>query len=180
MQSRDWAVLLALPAAAYVTTVHAEDYLTAAEAQKLLFPSADSFQNVAVTLTDAQLHEIKSLSGHRQRNPAPQVTRVEKGGQLLGWFIVDDVVGKHEFITYGTAISPDGHVLGLEIMSYRESHGGEVRDADWRHHFAGKTLADPFRLDVDLPNITGATLSCRNLLDGVKRLLALYELVLKR
>ena len=76
------------------------------------------------------------------------------------------------------AISPDGQVLGVEIMSYRETHGGQVRDAAWRKHFAGKTLADPFKLDEDVPNISGATLSCRNVMDGVKRLLAMHKLYL--
>ena len=35
------------------------------------------------------------------------------------------------------------------------------------------------KLDEDIQNISGATLSCRHLTDGVKRLLALYDLVLK-
>ena len=94
------------------------------------------------------------------------------------WFIVDDVIGKHEFITYATAIAPDGKVLGLEVMSYRETHGGQIRDAGWRQHFVGKTLASPFKLDEDVPNISGATLSSRNVLDGVKRLLVIHKLFL--
>ncbi|MCB1687912.1 MAG: FMN-binding protein [Halioglobus sp.] len=31
----------------------------------------------------------------------------------------------------------------------------------------------------DIPNISGATLSCRNVVDGVRRLLVLHDLVLK-
>ncbi|HEY4639240.1 MAG TPA: FMN-binding protein [Candidatus Udaeobacter sp.] len=31
-----------------------------------------------------------------------------------------------------------------------------------------------------MKNISGATLSCRHITDGVKRLLALHEIVLKR
>jgi len=44
--------------------------------------------------------------------------------------------------------------------------------------FNRKTLADPFKLDNDIPYISGATLSCRNVTDGVKRLLALQETAL--
>jgi Na+-transporting NADH:ubiquinone oxidoreductase subunit NqrC len=65
-------------------------------------------------------------------------------------------------------------------LSYRETYGYQVRNAEWRRLFAGKTLADPFKLDQDIPNISGATLSCRNVTNGVKRLLALQELVLGR
>ena len=51
-------------------------------------------------------------------------------------------------------------------------------DADWRALFKGKTLSDQFRLNRDIPNISGATLSCRNVTDGVKRLLALQKVAL--
>ena len=129
-------------------------------------------------LSDAERDRIKSLSGMRQRWKTQQAWRAERGGELLGWMIVDDVVGKHEYITYAAAISPEGSVLGIEILSYRETHGDEVRQASWRDNFVGKTLDDPFKLDVDVPNISGATLSCRNVVDGVKRLLALHRVAL--
>ena len=35
------------------------------------------------------------------------------------------------------------------------------------------------KLDADIKNISGATISCRHVTDGVKRLLALHDLVLK-
>lgn len=63
-------------------------------------------------------------------------------------------------------------------MSYRETKGDQIREASWRKNLAGKTLADPFKLDEDIPNISGATLSCRNVMDGVKRILALQKVVL--
>ena len=74
---------------------------------------------------------------------------------------------------------PAGSVLGVEIISYRETHGGQIRDASWRAEFTGKTLADALRLGKDIPNISGATLSCRNVLDGVKRLLVIHDMVLR-
>jgi Na+-transporting NADH:ubiquinone oxidoreductase subunit NqrC len=74
----------------------------------------------------------------------------------------------------------EGRIAGIEILEYRESHGGEVRDPRWRAQFAGKTARDPLALDRDIRNISGATLSCRHLADGVKRILALYETELRQ
>jgi Na+-translocating ferredoxin:NAD+ oxidoreductase RnfG subunit len=175
-RTRDWSVFL-LPMVV-AASAHATDYFTVQQAQTLLLPGAASFVEQPLKLTDEQKDRIKSLSGLRQRWDVQKVWRAEKGGQLVGWFLVDEVIGKHEFITYATAISPEGKVLGVEIMSYRETHGGQVREASWRKHLAGKTLADRFKLDDDVPNITGATLSCRNVMDGVKRLLAIHKLYL--
>lgn len=169
---------IGLPLAVLSAPAYAVDYLSVEEAQNVLFTDADNFIDDTRQLTEEQIDRIEDISDERQRWEKQQVWRAEKGGQLVGWMVVDDVVGKHEFITYATAISPDGEVLGIEIMSYRETHGDEVRDAAWRHHFQGKTLQDKFKLGDDVPNISGATLSCRNLTDGVKRLLAFHQVIL--
>ena len=170
--------LWVLPLAMVVAPAYAVDYLGVREAQQAIFGNAATFSEYTVSLDKDEKKQIRKLAGTRQRQDKQPVWQVFEAGKALGWFIVDDVIGKHEYITYAVGIGNDGKVLGLEIMSYRESHGEQVREQTWRDNFIGKTLADPFRLDVDVPNISGATLSCRNLLDGVKRLLVLQKLVL--
>ncbi len=177
MKTHNWAAFL-LPIPALVSSVYAADYLNIPQAQTLFFPGAKSFVEKPLKFSNEAREQIRSASGMRQRWDEQKVWRAESDGKLQGWFLVDEVIGKHEFITYAVAISPDGHVLGIEILSYRETHGGQIRDAAWRKRFVGKTLADPFKLDEDIPNISGATLSCRNVLDGVKRLLAIHKLFL--
>ncbi|WP_338114973.1 FMN-binding protein [Novosphingobium olei] len=179
MSHRKWPVLAALPVLAVVAApAWAADYLTVEQAQRALIPQAQAFTAVPLTLTQAQMVRIRQISGTPQRTAQPKVWRAQRGTATLGWIIVDEVIGKHEYITYATGISPDGHVLGVEILSYRESKGGQVRDPRWRDKFRGKTLADPFRLNQDIPNISGATLSSRNVTDGVKRLLAIHAVAL--
>ena len=171
--------LLVLPAALVAAApLYATEYLTVEQAQHALFPDADGFVDAAVELDDAQRKAIQKQSGVRQRTKKQPVWRVEQQGARVGWFIVDEVIGKHEFITYAVGLSDQGKVTGIEILAYRETHGYQVREAKWRQVFVGKTLADPFKLDKDIPNISGATLSCRNVTDGVKRLLVLQSLVL--
>ena len=57
--------------------------------------------------------------------------------------------------------------------------GYEVRNPEWRKQFVGKTAADPLRLNADIRNISGATLSSRHVTDGVKRVLATYAVALR-
>ncbi len=167
-----------IPTAALISPAHAIDYLTTAQAQTLLFPAAKTFVDRSLTFSTQQRDHIKDLAGVSPRTAEQSVWRAERDGQALGWFIVDEVIGKHEFITYATALSPDGKVLGVEVLSYRESHGGQIRNAAWRQRFTGKTVADLPVLDDDIPNISGATLSCHHLIDGVKRLLVVHKLFL--
>jgi Na+-translocating ferredoxin:NAD+ oxidoreductase subunit G len=177
MARDDLKFLALLTPIAIVAPAYAADYLTESEAQKILFPEAVEFTKKNIKLTDDQLSKIKDLAGVRQRNESPSIAIAKGKDKELGTFFVDEVIGKHEFITYAVAADPEGKVLGIEIMSYRETHGGQVRQESWRKNFKGKTLADPFKLDKDVPNITGATLSCRNVLDGVKRLLVMQQVL---
>lgn len=174
---RDWSILL-LPVAALTAPAQGAGFMSVAQTQALLFPGAKIFVEQNLKLSDEQRERIKALSGVRQRSSEQKIWRAERDGILLGWFVVDEVIGKHEFITYAVGIGGDGKVQGIEILDYRETHGGQVREAAWRKNFVGKSLLDAFKLDEDVPNISGATLSCRNLLDGVKRLLVMHKLFL--
>lgn len=178
MKARDWSVFLLPLAAVVAPAAYATDYLTVAQAQTALFPGAKRFVDVSLKLSEEQRDRVKSLAGVRQRWDEQKVWRVERDDGMMGWLLIDQVIGKHEFITYATAISPDGRVLGVEILTYLETHGGQVRELSWRKNFLGKTVSDQFKLDEDVPNISGATLSCRNVLDGVKRMLVLHKLFL--
>jgi Na+-transporting NADH:ubiquinone oxidoreductase subunit NqrC len=164
----------ALPLTALVAPAFAVNYLSVEQAQQEIFPG-QSFTAVPVMLTSAQRKAIEQRSRVRVRNEQQRVWRVSGGG----WFIVDEVIGKHEYITYALGLNADGAVRGIEIMDYRESYGGEIRNPQWRAQFVGKTTAAPLALDKDIKNISGATLSSRHIADGVRRLLAFYNVVLR-
>lgn len=165
-----WLAPAALLAA---SPVSGTTYLTVEQAQDLLFPGAQMTAH-PVTLTPEQAKAIEKASKTRVRERAIKVWSASTGG----WFYLDQVIGKHELITYGLAVAPDGTVRGLEILDYRETYGGEVRNPQWRAQFVGKKAGSPLQLDVDIVNISGATLSSRNITVGVRRLLATHALVL--
>jgi hypothetical protein len=166
--------ILASAATATCAPAHATVYLSLEQAQQTIFPGG-VFAAADVKLSEDQRRAIERRSGVNVRVPEQRIWRVASGG----WFILDEVVGKHEFITYAVGLNADGSVKQIEIMEYRETYGYEIRDPRWRAQFVGKTASDPLRPERDILNISGATLSCRHIADGVKRLLALYELVLK-
>jgi Na+-translocating ferredoxin:NAD+ oxidoreductase subunit G len=175
---KTWSSAVFLPLAAAVSPAYAVDFMSETAAQGLLFPKADDFTERSFLLTETLKDQIKDIAGVTPRYDQQHVWQAKVEDKALGWFFVDNVIGKHEFITYAVAIDMQGKVLGVEILSYRETHGGQVRNPQWRINFVGKTVEDKFKLNKDIPNISGATLSCRNVTDGVKRLLAVHQLVL--
>jgi Na+-translocating ferredoxin:NAD+ oxidoreductase RnfG subunit len=172
-----WLPLPVLSAVAL--PAHAVQYLSLEQAQQALFPEASGFKESRVLLSTEQRSAIEKTSRVRVRSAELPAWRAEGAGKFLGWFIVDEVYGKHEFITYAVALDATGAVRGIEIMDYRETHGSEVRNPKWRAQFTGKRAGAPLELDEDIKNISGATLSCKHIADGVRRLLATYEAVLK-
>jgi Na+-translocating ferredoxin:NAD+ oxidoreductase RnfG subunit len=173
-----WAVPLGLVVFS-ATPGYAIHYLAVDEAQRACFPGADQFVVSHVVFTPAQIQKISALSGQRPMARGQQVWKALKGGKLQGWLVVDYVIGKHLAIDYAVALSPTGSVRQIEILEYRESYGGEIHSATWRKQFDGKTSASPLKLNDDITNISGATLSCRHVTEGVKRVLATYETCLK-
>jgi len=171
---------LVAPAVLVGAPAHAEQYLTIAQAQAALFPAGTGFTRLDITLSPAQIEAIEDDSGQRVREPKPAVWRARAGDKPAGWFLVDNVIGKHEFITYALALDAAGAVQGIEILDYRETYGDEIRRAEWRMQFLGKRHGDAFKLGGTIRNITGATLSCRNVMNGVLRLLSMRSLVLSK
>jgi Na+-translocating ferredoxin:NAD+ oxidoreductase RnfG subunit len=144
-----------LPAAAIVSVAspaYAMQYLSIDEAQKQAFPSATHFAEVQ----------------------AGRVWKAEAGGRVVGFFIFDRVIGKHLYIDYAVALTPTGAVHSVEILQYRESYGGEIRSPSWLAQFVGKTSSSSLRINGDIRNIAGATLSSTHVTEGVKRVLAAY------
>ena len=147
-------VRLTLPAAvaaAISSPSYAVQYLTIDAAQKLAFPSANRFvENGGLTW------------------------KAQAADRLLGLFVVDHVIGKHLYIDYAVSLDPTGRVMRVEILQYRESYGGEVREPGWLAQFVGKTSSSSLKVGSDIRNISGATLSSLHVTEGVKRILATY------
>jgi len=147
-------VRLTLPAAVVASISspsYAVQYLTIDAAQKLAFPAANRFaENGGLTW------------------------KAQAGDKLIGLFVVDHVIGKHLYIDYAVALDTTGRVMRVDILQYRESYGGEVREPGWLAQFVGKTGSSPLKVGSDIRNISGATLSSLHVTDGVKRILATY------
>lgn len=165
---------LAPVAALAAPAAYATVYLTTEQAQALMFPG-ETLHEAFQTLTADQMAAISKAAGVDPLSNKLKVWRSSKGG----WFILDEVVGKHEFITYALALDSTGGVRDVEIMDYRETYGGQVRDRAWREQFVGKHTGDGLTLGHEIKNISGATLSCKHITDGVRRLLVTYAIALK-
>jgi hypothetical protein len=163
---------LPLAAVAICAPAQALIYLSVEQAQQLMFPGRQ-LTALPLALSPADIAAIERDAGVRVYPGTLRAWSAEDG-----YFFVDAVIGKHDLITYAAALTKDGKIRQVEILEYREAFGGEVRNAHWRAQFSGRQHGDAVRIGRDIQNISGATLSCGHLTDGIRRLLATYAIAI--
>lgn len=183
MRGRDLGALsgaaLAALAVGPAPVVVASEFLSVEAAQRSLLPRADRFQEVIPSLSESERREILSRAGPQPPHRQLRVFRGLRGSEFQGYVLIDEVIGKEDFITYALAIDSEGRTSAIEVLAYRESHGGEIRNAAWRRQFAGREGLGAMRFESDIRNIAGATLSCEHVTAGVRWLIALWQVALQ-
>ena len=149
-------------------------------ALRQLFPTAEKASDLIVRLGPEDIRAARARNGNVAARESLAVTIASAAGSALGYVVVDDVKGKDMPITYMVAVDTALRVLDLQILAYRESYGGEVRNAVWRRQFVGRSPDEPLRHGREIRNITGATISARAVTEGVRDLLALLAVTRRR
>jgi hypothetical protein len=174
----DRRAFLTLPVGLVVASaVRAEVYFSEDGVRRALFPVADRFVDRSLTLSKEQMKQIGVASRTRFNMPQLRVVDVFAGEQRRGRLYIDRVYGKHEFITYAVGLDAAERVAGVEIMEFRESYGDQIRQAAWRAQFHGKTQGEALAIEKPIRNISGATLSCVHVTDGIRRILVTNALL---
>lgn len=161
-----------VPAVAACAPAQALVYMTVDQAQQLMFPG-QTLTALPLVLSAADIAAVERDSGVKVYAGAVRAWKADDG-----YLFVDAVIGKHDLITYAVALNRDGKVRQTEILEYREAYGGEVRNSHWRAQFNGRQHGDPITIGRDIQNISGATLSCEHVTDGIRRLLAIYAVAI--
>ncbi len=160
--------------------VQEDIYLTPEEAAKLMFPESETIRMEILSITPEQKHQIEERIGWNFPETTFDCFIGETKGNVDGWAIIQHTIGKHKPMTYRVGVDPDGEVLNVEVLVYREARGSEVRKERFKHQYEGKSHMDPIRINRDVINISGATMSVRSMSAGVKRTLVIVdELYLK-
>ena len=161
------ACFAALPAGA-VQVYHTDD-----EALALAFPDATRIEQRVVSLTEAEQARVAAELGYAARDRTVVLREAFHGDALLGHALVLEEIAKTLPFRFLVAITPEGKVDQVLLLTYREPRGYEIERDAFRAQYQGKALADPIRRGEDIRNLTGATISVDSLSRGVRRALAL-------
>ena len=150
------------------------EYLSREEALLEVFPRSANYVEETIVLDEVQIRQAEETLYRKIAEQTVDVTLCyDEEGRFLGYAVVSDEQGKYRPITFVVGVEPDFTVSKVAIMVYREDRGGEVRMPRFLYQYRGKSLDDPLRVNRDIVNISGATISVRAITDGVKKVLFL-------
>jgi H+/Na+-translocating ferredoxin:NAD+ oxidoreductase subunit G len=154
---------------------HAEMFLTEEEALRALLPKSQRIRKELLQLSPDQKALVESRIGWKFPEESFEVYIGETGASVDGYAMVHNTIGKHKPMTYMVGVDQKGHVISVELLVFREARGSEVGKKRFNYQYEGKTVVDPIRINRDIINISGATMSVRSMSAGVKRVLVLVD-----
>ncbi|MCR9093948.1 MAG: FMN-binding protein [bacterium] len=173
------AFLLGVFVAALVPTLaSAKVFVSQNQALREAFPDATRIERETKVLVGADFDRIKDLT--KDDRPAKVIVlhTAWRDDTVLGYAHIDvhNVRTKPE--AFMVVLTPDGIVRSVRVLAFHEPLDYLPTDR-WYAQFQGKTREDRMRVGGDIHGVVGATLSAQAASDGVRRMLAYFEVLLK-
>ncbi len=152
-----------------------EEFMTEEEALKILLPKSQRVRKELLRLSQDKKAEIENRIGWKFPEDAFELYIGETGDKIDGYAMVHNTIGKYKHMTYMVGVDPKGTCTDVELLVFRDAKGNEVGKKRFNSQYDGKTVSDPIRINKDIINISGATMSVRSMSAGVKRALVLID-----
>jgi H+/Na+-translocating ferredoxin:NAD+ oxidoreductase subunit G len=154
---------------------HAEVFMSEDDAVKLMLPKSQRIRRELIRLTHEKKEQIEERIGWKFPEESFEVYIGETGDKVDGYAVLHNTIGKHRHMTYMVGVDAEGRCMNVELLVFREAKGSEVGKKRFNSQYEGKTVSDPIRINKDIINISGATMSVRSISAGVKRVLVLVD-----
>lgn len=163
-------VLLSLISFSFANSKKPEDVL------KTIYPNS-TIEVKNFILNFQQIENIKQIARVKFDSKLISIYIVKRIDKIIAYGYVDVHVvrTKPEVVLY--TITPEGKIDIVQVL-----HFGEpleyLPDEKWFDNFKGKSLdKDPVRVKVDIPNVSGATLTSRAVTDYARLALAIWKVL---
>jgi len=152
-----------------------QTYLTEEQALALVFPECDEIVTDEFVMTPEEKNSLEKLLSRRLYENGFRVYIGKKEGSIQGYAIITEEIGKFHPFTFVVGVGTDGKISNVAVLVYRESRGGEIAKKRFLYQFMGKSFKNPIRINKDIINITGATMSVQCMCAGVRKVLGVIN-----
>lgn len=148
---------------------------TPQEALAQVFPGAELTRREHF-LTEPQAKEVRELAHTELPGYWTVAYEARKGGKLVGLGFFDTHRVRTLPETVLVALAPEGRVLRVEVVAFREPEEYRAKEA-WVRQLEGRQLDNELSLKRGIRPLAGATLTANALTDATRRCLALQKVL---
>lgn len=160
------------------TTAKAKVFHSKQEALALAFPDADKVDNQTYFLTDEQVKRVATLAATPVDSKLFTFYIGRKNGQVLGYAAIETHIVRTLPETFLIVVSPQGVVQKLFVLAFYEPEE-YLPSERWLRQFDQKPLTPDLQLRRDIHGIAGSTLTARAVTSGVRKVLALFQVLIQ-
>jgi len=152
-----------------------EEFMSEEDAVKTILPKSQRVRKELIRLTPEKKALIEERIGWKFPEESFELYVGETGDKIDGYAMIHNTIGKYKHMTYMVGVGPKGVCTDVELLVFRDAKGSEVGKKRFNSQYDGRTVSDPIRINKDIINISGATMSVRSMSAGVKRVLVLVD-----
>ena len=147
------------------------------QALREAFPDATRISRDSRLVLRKELASLRSLTGQDDLPRVVVLYTAWRDAELLGFAHIDvhNVRTKPE--AFMVVLRPDGTVRSVRVLAFHEPLDYLPTDR-WYAQFEGRSREDRLRVGGDVHGVVGATLSTRAAAEGVRRMLAYWQVLL--
>ncbi len=143
---------------------------------KSSFHSVSTIEAKQLILTKAQHQKVQSLAKAAVKSRIYRYYLVKSSSKTIGYGVLISRKVRTKMATVLYGFTPSGTLKFTEIMAFGEPPE-YIPNETWMGQFREQSPAAPLKMGKDIPTISGATLSARNISDGARIARALVEII---
>ena len=175
--SRAWALAFVVAALLPGVRAEAKVFYSQQEAIDLAFPDADRIETDIRVLTKDQVAAVESAARSKLDSRIAKFYVAWQGDAITGYAFIDVHTVRTLPEAFLLVLEPDGSTRSVRVLAFHEPLD-YLPTERWYEQFEKKSLADELRLDRDIHGVVGATLSARAVTQSVRRVLALFRVLI--
>ncbi len=161
-----------------LTSMQAKLLVTPFDAMHAVYGEDTEIEKKNVLLTVEKADRVYKQAKMKQGGKIFRTFTVRKNDKVIAYAILISRVVRTKDAAVLYMISPEGVIDGVEVIAFNEPPEYTPTKA-YVDQFKGKSAQDTLRVGKDIPTVTGATMGARNVTDGARLALAVFEMLFK-
>lgn len=161
----------------FISNLYAQVFLAKDEALNRAFPEASKIVSKSVIITKAKLAKIEQLAQAPVKSKLYTFFVGMKQDQVLGYASIESAVVHSMPATFMIHLSPTGEVKDVVVLAFHESMNYLPSNA-WLKQFHGIQRPKDVKLGENIVSMAGATLSSRTIERGVRKAMAVLDVMI--